>query len=90
MPKRSQALISTDREVAAAKCPAEGRVVAEYRIAGTPDLVLRVTAPGTAPGTPGSSDEKTSAGKNTRSALPASRSPVPATGGAAAARDPGR
>jgi integrase len=46
MPKRSKALISTDREVAAAKCPAEGRVVAEYRIAGTPNLVLRVTASG--------------------------------------------
>ena len=46
MPRRSQALISTDREVAAAKGPIEGRVCSEYRIAGTPNLVLRVTATG--------------------------------------------
>src|SRR5262245_33971450 len=46
MAKRSQALISTDREVAAAKPPPQGRVVAEYRIAGVPNLVLRVKGTG--------------------------------------------
>jgi integrase len=44
MPRKSQALISTDREVYAAKPPQIGR--AEYRIAGTPGLVLRVTPEG--------------------------------------------
>src|SRR5215813_1392772 len=46
MPRRSQALISTDRQVASARPPVAGRVCAEYRIAGTPNLVLRVTATG--------------------------------------------
>jgi integrase len=46
MPRRSQVLLGTDREVAGAKAPSEGRVVAEYRVAGTPNLVLRVTATG--------------------------------------------
>ena len=46
MPRRSRALLSTDRQVAGAKGPAEGRAAAEYRIAGTPNLVLRVTATG--------------------------------------------
>lgn len=46
MPRRSQALISTAREVASAKPPTAGRVCAEFRIAGTPNLVLRVTATG--------------------------------------------
>ena len=38
MPKKSAALISTDREVNAAKPPKTGR--AEYRIASSPGLVL--------------------------------------------------
>src|SRR5262245_59240824 len=46
MAKRSQALIGTDREVAAAAVPPPGRHVAEYRIRGTPGLVLRVTGTG--------------------------------------------
>ena len=46
MSKRSQALISTDREVAAAKLPPQGRKAAEYRISGTPNLVLRVMPTG--------------------------------------------
>jgi integrase len=46
MPRRSQALLSTDREVSSARVPGDGRVVAEYRVAGTPNLVLRVTARG--------------------------------------------
>jgi integrase len=46
VPRKSQALISTDRQVASAKRPPEGRVCAEYRIAGTPNLVLRVTRTG--------------------------------------------
>jgi len=44
MPKKSAALISTDREVNAAKPPKTGR--AEYRVAGSPGLVLRVTPEG--------------------------------------------
>jgi integrase len=44
MPKRSVALLSTDREVAGVKPPPTGR--AEYRIAGSPGLVLRVTPDG--------------------------------------------
>lgn len=44
MPKKSEALLSTDREVASAMRPPAGRLVAEYRVAGTPNLVLRVTA----------------------------------------------
>lgn len=44
VPKKSRALISTDREVYAAKAPETGR--AEYRIAGSPGLVLRVTPEG--------------------------------------------
>ena len=44
MPRKSQTLLSTDREVYAAKPPQIGR--AEYRIAGTPGLVLRVTPEG--------------------------------------------
>src|SRR5438128_11821573 len=46
MPRTSKALVSTDRQVAAAKPPPGGRVCAEYRIAGTPNLVLRVTGSG--------------------------------------------
>jgi Arm DNA-binding domain len=46
MPKKSEALLSTDREVASAMRPPAGRLVAEYRVAGTPNLVLRVTASG--------------------------------------------
>lgn len=44
MPKRSTALLATDRAVSAVKPPKVGR--AEYRIAGTPGLVLRVTPDG--------------------------------------------
>jgi integrase len=44
MPRKSEALLSTDREVSAVKPPQTGR--AEYRIAGTPGLVLRVTPDG--------------------------------------------
>jgi integrase len=43
MPKKSAALLSTDREVAAAKPPPAGKSRAQYRIEGTPGLVLRVT-----------------------------------------------
>ena len=46
MPRKSRALISTDREVYAAKSARPGRDRAEYRIAGAPGLVLRVTADG--------------------------------------------
>lgn len=46
MPKKSRTLISTDREVAGAKPPSAGRSRAEYRIAGTPNLVLRITPDG--------------------------------------------
>ena len=46
MPRRSQSFISTDRQVASAKPPLQGRVCAEYRIAGTPNLILRVMASG--------------------------------------------
>ena len=46
MPKHSAASISTDREVAGAKQPPEGRSSAEYRIDGTPNLVLRVWSSG--------------------------------------------
>ncbi|MEZ0300948.1 MAG: Arm DNA-binding domain-containing protein, partial [Hyphomicrobiaceae bacterium] len=46
MPRRSRALISTDRQVAGAKPPASGKICSEYRIAGSPNLVLRVTASG--------------------------------------------
>ena len=44
MPKRSAALLSTDREVFGVKPPQTGR--SEYRIAGAPGLVLRVTPDG--------------------------------------------
>src|SRR4029453_10038375 len=44
MPKKSKALISTEREVYAAKVPDTGR--AEYRVVGSPGLVLRVTPDG--------------------------------------------
>jgi len=44
MPKKSAALISTDREVHGAKAPQTGR--AEYRVAGSAGLVLRVTPDG--------------------------------------------
>jgi integrase len=46
MPKKSQASIATDREVAGAKRPAAKGARAEYRIAGSPNLVLRVTCEG--------------------------------------------
>lgn len=46
MAKRSGNLISTDRAVASAKPPTERGRRAEYRIAGTPNLVLRVTKAG--------------------------------------------
>jgi hypothetical protein len=46
MPRTSRALISTDREIYASKPPADGRNRAEYRIAGAPGLVLRVTPDG--------------------------------------------
>lgn len=46
MAKRSENLISTDREVAGAKPPVNAKSRAEYRIAGTPNLVLRVTRSG--------------------------------------------
>ena len=44
MPRKSEALLSTDREVNGVKPPLTGR--SEYRIAGTPGLVLRVTPDG--------------------------------------------
>jgi integrase len=47
MPKPSDAQISTDREVAAAKPPPAGQSRAEYRVEGAPGLVLRVTRTGT-------------------------------------------
>ena len=46
MPRKSKVVISTDRQVAAAKGPSDSRVCSEYRIAGTPNLVLRVTRSG--------------------------------------------
>jgi integrase len=46
MPKKSRALISTDREVASAKPPPAGKSRAQYRIEGAPGLVLRVTRQG--------------------------------------------
>lgn len=46
MAKKSKNLISTDREVAGARPPADGKGRAEYRISGTPNLVLRVTKAG--------------------------------------------
>src|SRR5688572_24769545 len=46
MPKKSQASIATDREVAGAKRPTAQGARAEYRIAGSPNLVLRVTCEG--------------------------------------------
>jgi hypothetical protein len=46
MPKKSTALISTDREVAGAKPPPASKSRAQYRIEGTPGLVLRVTRKG--------------------------------------------
>ena len=46
MPRKSRALISTDREVYAAKSPPPGGDRSEYRIAGAPGLVLRVTCDG--------------------------------------------
>jgi integrase len=44
VPRKSASLISTDREVYAAKPPSSGR--AEYRVSGSPGLVLRVTPDG--------------------------------------------
>src|SRR5690348_803586 len=44
MPKKSEAQISTDREVFGVRPPQRGR--AEYRIARAPGLVLRVTPGG--------------------------------------------
>ena len=44
MPKRSKKSLSTDRQILGAKPPENGRDRAEYRIEGTPGLVLRVTA----------------------------------------------
>ncbi|KAB2917783.1 MAG: DUF4102 domain-containing protein [Hyphomicrobiaceae bacterium] len=53
MPKRSELLLSTDREIAGAAPPPTGgdkekdrSARAEYRIAGTPNLVLRVSPKG--------------------------------------------
>src|SRR5687768_7394626 len=46
MPRKSAALLTTDRQVATAKPPALGKDRAEYRIAGTPNLVLRVSPTG--------------------------------------------
>lgn len=46
MPKKSTSLLSTDREVAGAKPPSNGAKAAEYRIDGTPNLVLRVWSSG--------------------------------------------
>jgi integrase len=46
VPRKSKVIISTDRQVATAKGPPEGRVCSEYRVAGTPNLVLRVTRSG--------------------------------------------
>ena len=46
MPRRSSALLSTDREVAGAKPPSNGGKAAEYRVDGTPNLVLRVWSSG--------------------------------------------
>lgn len=46
MPKKSRALISTDREVAGAKKPTPKGARTEYRIAGSPNLVLRVSSEG--------------------------------------------
>ncbi len=46
MPRKSGALLSTDRQVAGAKPPAPGTSRAEYRVAGTPNLVLRVSPTG--------------------------------------------
>ena len=47
MPKRSAAVLSTDRQIAGAHPPAAGKSRAEYRIEGTPNLILRVTPEGT-------------------------------------------
>ena len=47
MPKRSAAVLSTDRQIAGAPPPAAGKSRAEYRIEGTPNLILRVTPEGT-------------------------------------------
>jgi integrase len=47
MPKRSAAILSTDRQIAGAPPPAAGKSRAEYRIEGTPNLILRVTPEGT-------------------------------------------
>jgi hypothetical protein len=46
MPKQSQALLSTHREVGSAQ-PTNGAERAEFRIKGSPNLVLRVNASGT-------------------------------------------
>jgi integrase len=46
MPRKSRALIATDREVAGARRPVDGKGRAEYRVAGCPGLVLRVTSEG--------------------------------------------
>jgi Arm DNA-binding domain len=46
VPRKSRVIISTDRQVASAKGPSDDRVCSEYRVAGTPNLVLRVTRSG--------------------------------------------
>jgi Arm DNA-binding domain len=46
MPKRSALLISTARQVESAKGPVGRKIVAEYRVDGTPNLVLRVARSG--------------------------------------------
>src|SRR5262245_42542316 len=43
MPPRSERTLGTDRQIAGASSPPDGRDRAEYRITGTPGLVLRVT-----------------------------------------------
>lgn len=46
MPRLSAQSLSTDRQVATAKAPAAGRDRSEYRISGSPGLVLRITPAG--------------------------------------------
>lgn len=46
MPRRSESELSTDPQVRTAKAPVGGSDRAEYRIKGTPGLVLRVTPSG--------------------------------------------
>ena len=47
MPKESAAVLSTDKQIAGAMPPVSGGSRAEYRIKGTPNLILRVTPDGT-------------------------------------------